>query len=204
MMGYDCTVLVYRHPQRPLIPPAVENATNVAGSDPDWGKIVEFCNRVQNSVGPSAMKGALLAIVKRINHQEERVQMQALAVSVCAVPLHTGIASLLHFLLCVSVCLRAQLLESCVSNCGKSFRAEMSDSQVLADLGEVAKGVSQHLLHGTYCVHCSWSHDCHMLLLSRVATAVLCQAVCVASLPAGWQNLVMSQALLLSVSSRTA
>ena len=42
----------------------------------------------------------------------------------------------------VSVCESVQLLESCVSNCGSSFRAEMSDSQVLADLGDMAKGVS--------------------------------------------------------------
>lgn len=121
-----------------MLPP-VENATNVAGSEPDWGKIVEFCNRVQNSVGSSAMKGALLAIVKRIKHQEERVQLQALAVSVC---LCFNTLELLHRCMPHFVCLCAQLVESCVSNCGKSFRTEMSDSQVLTDLGEVAKGVS--------------------------------------------------------------
>ena len=62
--------------------PPIENATNVAGSEPDWGKIVEFCNRVQNSVGSSAMKGALMAIVKRMKHQDEHIQLQALAVRV--------------------------------------------------------------------------------------------------------------------------
>ena len=60
---------------------ATENATNVAGSEPDWGKLVEFCNRVQNSVGSSAMKGALLAIMKRVKHRDEHIQLQALAVS---------------------------------------------------------------------------------------------------------------------------
>ena len=55
----------------------------MAGSEPDWGKLVEFCNRVQNSVGSSAMKGALLAIMKRVKHRDEHIQLQALAVSVC-------------------------------------------------------------------------------------------------------------------------
>lgn len=107
----------------------------MAGSEPDWGKLVEFCNRVQNSVGSSAMKGALLAIMKRVKHRDEHIQLQALAVSVCDLQWHCA------HLICLPVKF-VQLLESCVSNCGTSFRAEMSDSQVLADLTEVAKGVS--------------------------------------------------------------
>ena len=35
-----------------------------------------------------------------------------------------------------------QLLESCVTNCGKEFRAEMCDQQILNDLRDLAKGVS--------------------------------------------------------------
>jgi len=116
----------------------------VAGSEPDWGKLVEFCNRVQNSVGPSAMKGALLAIMKRVKHRDEHIQLQALAVSVCVCG-GGGCRGLQWHCACL-ICLPVnfvQLLESCVSNCGNSFRAEMSDSQVLADLTEVAKGVSR-------------------------------------------------------------
>ena len=94
---------------------------------------------MQNSVGSSAMKGALLAIMKRVKHRDEHIQLQALAVSGGEVG---GLQWYCARLICLPVNF-IQLLESCVSNCGNSFRAEMSDNQVLADLTEVAKGVSR-------------------------------------------------------------
>jgi signal transducing adaptor molecule len=90
----------------------VENATNSYGNEPDWGKVVELCGRIQNSVGSTALKGALMAIMMRAKHPEERIKLQAVA-----------------------------LLESCVTNCGKEFRAEMCDQQILNDLRDLAKGV---------------------------------------------------------------
>ena len=40
-----------------------------------------MCGRIQNSVGSTALKGALVAVMMRVKHPEERIKLQALSVS---------------------------------------------------------------------------------------------------------------------------
>lgn len=78
------------------------------------------------------MGSALSAVMRRVKHTDHNIQLQAL--TVC------------KLFVCYTVhqCLALwpQLLEACVSNCGKDFQQELTKSSFHAQVREVLFNVS--------------------------------------------------------------
>jgi signal transducing adaptor molecule len=81
----------------------IEKATNEKNVKADWSKILEFCERVKES-SPISYKDCLKSIIRRMNHQNPRIALQAI-----------------------------MLLDAVVNNCGKPFRLEIASSAFESD-----------------------------------------------------------------------
>ncbi|VDP00810.1 unnamed protein product, partial [Soboliphyme baturini] len=107
----------------------VESATTEKQASENWYLILEICDRV--SQGDSkAGKDCLLSLKKRLNHRDPHVIMAALSV-----------------------------LDSCVSNCGKNFKDEVSSKEFVSELRSKATGSNRLIAEKTRALIKRWCDE---------------------------------------------
>ena len=87
------------------------------------------------------MQQAMNSVMLRVKHSDPNIQLHALTVSLS---LHTALLVLIIMyrvaLKCCHVTL--QLLEACVSNCGKDFQLELTKPSFQTEIKAILTGVS--------------------------------------------------------------
>lgn len=86
----------------------VEKATYENNTSDDWTTIMEICDKVGDSSAKA--KECLRSVIKRLNHADPHVVLQAVT-----------------------------LLDSCVSNCGKNFQLEVSSREFETEMKKLVK-----------------------------------------------------------------
>ena len=81
------------------------------------------------------MQQAMSSVLLRVKHSDPNIQLHALTVS-------WNICEAQHHLLYLMLCKCSQLLEACVSNCGKDFQLELTKPSFQSDIKGILTGVS--------------------------------------------------------------
>ncbi|XP_019850252.1 PREDICTED: signal transducing adapter molecule 1-like [Amphimedon queenslandica] len=107
-------------------------AAATTGRDTDWDKIIKLCDRIRESFGSAAMGSALGSVMRRIKHSDPNIQWQAI-----------------------------NLLEACVSNCGKDFELELSKPSFHSQVKDIltSRTVDQRSVHRLKTLLATWAAD---------------------------------------------
>uniref|UniRef100_A0A0C9RI11 STAM protein n=1 Tax=Fopius arisanus TaxID=64838 RepID=A0A0C9RI11_9HYME len=104
----------------------VDKATNHTNTTEDWASIMDVCDTVGSSSAKA--KDCLRSIVKRLNHEDPHVVLQAIA-----------------------------LLDACSSNCGKNFHLEIASRDFEGELKKLLGRTQPQLVERTKGLIKKWS-----------------------------------------------
>jgi len=106
----------------------------------DWALILDICDKVSTS--PQAPKECLRSIIRRLNHPDPHVAIQAIVVNKiqrnCLTVNFNKYTKLIFFAL--------QLLDACVSNCGKAFHLEIASREFDQEFHKILMKASERTL----------------------------------------------------------